>query len=66
MKGYWVNHILEVKDAERFTAYAEAAQLICPILNNSYQSLNPITPVPAVERQALNSTRLDPVRIAAA
>ena len=25
MKGYWINHILEVKDAERFTAYAEAA-----------------------------------------
>ena len=30
MKGYWINHVLEVKDAGRFKAYADAAG---PLLN---------------------------------
>ncbi len=25
MKGYWINHVLEIKDPERFSAYAEAS-----------------------------------------
>ena len=35
MKGYWINHVLEVKDKQRFAAYVEASK---PLLagDNSY------------------------------
>lgn len=25
MKGYWINHVIDIKDPERFGAYAEAS-----------------------------------------
>ncbi|HJO08336.1 MAG TPA: DUF1330 domain-containing protein [Verrucomicrobiota bacterium] len=35
MKGYWINHVVEIRDAERFGAYAAASK---PLLqgNNQY------------------------------
>ena len=27
MKGYWVNHVIEIKDCEKFFAYASAEML---------------------------------------
>ena len=38
MKGYWINHVLEIKDAARFNAYVSASK---PLLqgNNRYGAL---------------------------